>query len=144
VLVSFEAKPQQQIPADIVGWDAEADLAVLRLAQEGTYPYCSLARQDEKPRLGEEVVVLSYPLGEQLGLEITYTRGTVSSLRRWEGMKVIQMDAVVTHGSSGAPLFRASDWRVVGVIHGGVRQDIASGLNFAVSIEEVYRRFAGN
>jgi hypothetical protein len=31
---------------------------------------------------------------------------------------------------------------VIGIIHGGVKQEIASGLNFAVSVEEVYRRFS--
>jgi hypothetical protein len=30
----------------------------------------------------------------------------------------------------------------VGIIHGGVKQDTASGLNFAMPIEEIYRRFA--
>jgi S1-C subfamily serine protease len=65
----------------------------------------------------------------------------VSSLRPREGVALIQLSATVTHGSSGGPLFRSSDWRVIGIIHGGVKQEIASGLNLAVSVEEVYRRF---
>jgi V8-like Glu-specific endopeptidase len=80
-------------------------------------------------------------MGEELGREISYTKGTVSSLREIEGMQLIQTDAVATHGSSGAPVFRLNDWKVIGVVIGGVKQEIASGLNFAVSIQEVYRRF---
>jgi len=118
------------------------DLAVLRVVEGGTFEiWFSLAGEGEAVSLSEEVGVLSYPLGELLGREITYTRGTVSSLR--EGGRIIQLDAVVTHGSSGAPVFRRPDFRVIGVIHGGVKQEIASGLNLAVSVQEVYRRFQG-
>lgn len=141
IFVCFEADSEHQIPAEVVGWDASADLAVLRLTEESNYPYCSLAEPGYTPSLAEEVAVLSYPLGVELGREITYTKGTVSSQRRWEDLIVLQIDAVVTHGSSGAPLFRLSDFCVVGVIHGGVKQEIASGLNFAVSVQEVYKRF---
>jgi V8-like Glu-specific endopeptidase len=66
----------------------------------------------------------------------------VTSLR--EGGRIIQLDAVVTHGSSGAPVFRRSDFRVIGVIHGGVKQELASGLNLAISVQEVYRHFRGH
>jgi V8-like Glu-specific endopeptidase len=118
-------------------------LGVLRLKEGGPFEiYFQLAKEGEIPSLGEEIGVLSYPLGELLGREITYTKGAVSSLRE-EG-RLIQLDAVVTHGSSGAPVFRRSDFRVIGVIHGGVKQEIASGLNLAISIQEVYRKFRGH
>jgi hypothetical protein len=46
-------------------------------------------------------------------------------------------------GVVAPPVFRRPDFRVIGVIHGGVKQEIASGLNLAVSVQEVYRRFQG-
>jgi SpoVK/Ycf46/Vps4 family AAA+-type ATPase len=141
ILASFEIEPEKFIQAQLLGWDKEADLAVLQLSEQNVYPYVLLAEQGHKPSLGEEVGVLGYPMGEELGREISYTKGTVSSLREIEGMQLIQTDAVATHGSSGAPVFRLNDWKVVGVVIGGVKQEIASGLNFAVSIQEVYRRF---
>lgn len=142
IWVSFEAEPGRRLRAKPVGWDGGVDLAVLRVVEGGTFEiWFSLAGEGEAVSLSEEVGVLSYPLGELLGREITYTRGTVSSLR--EGGRIIQLDAVVTHGSSGAPVFRRPDFRVIGVIHGGVKQEIASGLNLAVSVQEVYRRFQG-
>jgi SpoVK/Ycf46/Vps4 family AAA+-type ATPase len=143
IWASFEAEPERKLPAELVGWDAECDLGVLRLKEGGPFEvYFQLAKEGEIPSLGEEIGVLSYPLGELLGREITYTKGAVSSLRE-EG-RLIQLDAVVTHGSSGAPVFRRSDFRVIGVIHGGVKQEIASGLNLAISIQEVYRKFRGH
>jgi S1-C subfamily serine protease len=141
ILASFEIEPEKFIQAQLLGWDKEADLAVLQLSEQNVYPYVLLAEQGHKPSLGEEVGVLGYPMGEELGREISYTKGTVSSLREIEGMQLIQTDAVATHGSSGAPVFRLNDWKVVGVVIGGIKQEIASGLNFAVSIQEVYRRF---
>lgn len=142
IQVSLEANRAQAVPAELVGWDVAADLAVLRLA-ESPYPWIPLAEPGYTPRIGEDVGVLSYPLGEELGLEITYTAGPVGSLRRNEhGAALLQVSAAVTHGSSGGPLFRLADYRVIGIVHGGVKHDIASGLNFAVSVEEIYRRFA--
>ncbi|WP_448591398.1 AAA family ATPase, partial [Thermoflexus hugenholtzii] len=142
IRVSFEAEPERWLRAEPAGWDAEADLAVLRVVEGAPFEsWFPLAGEGEAVPIGEEVGVLSYPLGDLLGREITYTRGTVSSLRG--GGRIIQLDAVVTHGSSGAPVFRRSDFRVIGIIHGGVKQEIASGLNLAISIQEVYRRFQG-
>jgi SpoVK/Ycf46/Vps4 family AAA+-type ATPase len=144
IVASFEAEPEKFIQTQLLGWDKEADLAVLQLSEQKVYPYVLLVEQGYRPSLGEEVGVLSYPLGEELGREITFTKGTVSSLREVEGIELIQTDAVATHGSSGAPVFRLKDWRVVGVVHGGIKQEIASGLNFAVSIQEVYCRFCAS
>ncbi|MBC8232963.1 AAA family ATPase, partial [bacterium] len=143
IQVRLEADTSREVPAELVGWDSKADLAILRLA-DGEYPWIPLAESEYKPKLGDKVVVLGYPLGEELGREITYTDGTVGSLRRVgeEEISIIQISAPVTHGSSGGPLLRSNDFRVIGMIHGGIKQEIASGLNFAISVEEVYRRFA--
>lgn len=137
----LESDPQHPLSAKLVGWDTDADLAVLRL-DPGRYAWVPLCEPGYRPSLREKVMVLSFPLGEELGQEVTYTEGVVSSLRG-EGA-LIQISATVTHGSSGAPLFRCSDQHVIGVIHGGVKQDVASGYNFAVNAALVYRCFDGN
>ncbi len=140
IQVALDSNATAWIDAELVGWHAQADLAVLRLPA-GTYPWVPLAPPETQCQLGDPVRVLSYPLGEQLGRDITLTDGTVSALRQQDGIAIIQISATVTHGSSGAPLFRQPDLRVIGVVHGGVRQEIASGLNFAVHVNEVYRYF---
>lgn len=138
----FETKPEHFIEAQILGWDMYADLAVLQLSEEGVYPYAILAGRGYSPDLGEEIGVLGYPLGDEFGREITFTRGTVNSLKRVKELELVQVDAVATYGSSGAPVFRLNDWRVIGIIQGGFGQEVAPGITFAVSIQEVYRRFS--
>ncbi len=142
IQVALDSAATAWIDAELVGWNATADLAVLRLP-DGRYPWVPLAPPETRCQLGDPVRVLSYPLGEQLGRDITLTDGTVSALRQQDGIAIIQISATVTHGSSGAPLFRQPDLLVIGVVHGGVRQEIASGLNFAVHSNEVYRHFKG-
>jgi len=141
ILVSLEGEPERRFPAELRGWDADCDIAVLQVWLGSFENYFVLAEEGYIPQLGTEVGVLGFPLGDVLGREVTYARGNVGSLR--EGGRLIQLDAVATYGSSGAPVFRLSDFRVIGVIHGGVSQEIASGLNLAVSIQELYRSFRG-
>jgi S1-C subfamily serine protease len=139
--VRLEGNPEQDIAAEVIGWDAAADVAILRLAG-GPYPWLPLAGPEDKVSIGEKVGVFGYPLGQELGMEITYTEGVVGSVRQTGGIGLIQISADVTHGSSGGPLIRLSDLRGIGIIHGGVKHEIASGLNFAMPIAEIYRRFA--
>jgi len=139
--VRLEGNPAQSVAAEVVGWDAAADVAILRLAG-GPYPWLPLAGPEDKVSIGEKVGVFGYPLGQELGVEITYTEGVVGSVRQTGGIGLIQISADVTHGSSGGPLIRLSDLRAIGIIHGGVKHEIASGLNFAMPIAEIYRRFA--
>ena len=139
ILVNFESKPDTKIRAALVGWAQSADLAILKVSEPGEYPYHLLSEAFYEPGMGEEVCVLSYPLGEQLGREVSFTNGTVGSVR--ENGRIIQISASVTHGSSGAPLFRSADYRVIGLIHGGVKQEVASGINFAISTREIHALF---
>ncbi len=141
VEVSFEAGADRWIRAHLLGWDEEVDLAVLRLAEAQRYPCVAMAEAGYRPVLGEEIGVLGYPLGEALGRAITFTKGTVNGLRHLGKVAYIQIDAVAAHGSSGAPVFRLRDLRVIGWIHGGVRPELGAGINLAVSVEEIHRRF---
>ncbi|CAG1020625.1 partial Serine protease Do-like HtrA, partial [Methylococcales bacterium] len=135
--VSFEKDARGTIAAELVGWDQEADMAVLHLAV-GDYKWCELAPIGYTPELGEEVAALGFPLGEQIGREITFSPGSVSSIR--EKGSMIQITTPVTHGSSGGPLFRRSDYRVIGIIQGGIKPELGSSLNLAISIQELYLR----
>ena len=129
---------EKELDAEVVGLDEKADLAILRLPSGLAYPYVSLAEAGYTPSIGQDVVVMGYPLGEQFGQEITFTDGVVSSLRdkNWK----IQISAPVTHGSSGGPVFHKTDMRVIGAIHGGA-QEAGAMMNFACNAQLVYLRF---
>jgi len=104
------------------------DVAALRVGEEGL-PFIPLAAG--RPRVGEEVVVLGYPLGDVIGLDdITVTRGVVSRLLVDQGL--LQFDASVNPGNSGGPVLNGRG-EAVGIVVRRIRG--AAGINFAVLSE---------
>ena len=104
------------------------DVAALRVGEEGL-PFIPLAAG--RPRVGEEVVVLGYPLGDVIGLDdITVTRGVVSRLLVDQGL--LQFDASVNPGNSGGPVLNGRG-EAVGIVVRRIRE--AAGINFAVLSE---------
>lgn len=129
----------KELDAEVIGVDQETDLAVLRLPNGSSYPWIPLAEAGYLPNIDDEIVAIGYPLGKQFGKEVTYVRGTISSLRTESGR--IQIAAPVTHGSSGGPVCLQKDLRVVGAIHGGAANQPGAQMNFATNIQLVYVRF---
>jgi S1-C subfamily serine protease len=111
--------------AEVVAADPESDLAILRVPQTGL---TALPLRRELPRLGEEVLVVGYPLAALLGqTDVTVTRGIVSALRPELG--AIQVDAAMNPGVSGGPVITLQG-EVVGVAVAALRG--TQQVNFAV------------
>lgn len=100
------------------------DVAALRVGEEGL-PSIPLAVG--QPRVGEEILVLGYPLGFE---DLTVTRGIVSRLLVDRGL--LQIDASVNPGNSGGPVVN-SRGEAVGIVRSGIPG--AAGINFAVTSE---------
>lgn len=97
------------------------DVAILKVPGRDL-PTLRIGRSEEM-RIGDEIYVAGYPgsvlnhpfLGEQTALEATFTRGQVSGIRvAVEGSDLLQVDAPLTHGNSGGPVFNAAG-EVVGI-----------------------------
>jgi S1-C subfamily serine protease len=126
----------------LVAWDEKRDLAVLRVSGS-KIPGLPLGDSD-RLRLGEDVVSLGYPWSFQLGFNLTFTKGNVSSTREIEGQKSIQHTATIAPGSSGGPLLDA--WGdVVGINYaqfalgaeGGARVPMAGNINWAIPTNDL-------
>jgi hypothetical protein len=108
----------------LASWtDQPHDLALVKVAGAGAHP---LLLAQDWPAVGDDI----YVAGNPEGLEGTFSRGIVSSLRKGEGL--IQFDASISPGSSGGPVVDTQG-RVVGVTVASVRQ--GQNLNFAVPFQ---------
>lgn len=118
--------------AELVGSDAQSDLAVLKIDAENL-PCVTFADSDELV-IGEEICVIGNPLGPQFAYSLT--DGIVSGLNRsvssdGYAMSLIQVSAAVNSGNSGGPLFN-SRGQVIGVVNMKI-----SGNGSAVSVDNM-------
>lgn len=126
--------------AQVLALDHESDLALCCVEDRNGSPDWLLpVGSDETPGLGNELGLLGYPLGVDLGMSVTYSQGIVNSLRKSQGVSVLQIDVGAAPGSSGGPVFRRSDGRVVGVLTSGLNfADRGMLINFAVDIRTLW------
>ncbi|BBX31091.1 peptidase S1 and S6, chymotrypsin/Hap [Mycolicibacterium mageritense DSM 44476 = CIP 104973] len=133
------------VPAHLVGRDKKTDLAVLKVDNVDNLTVARMG-DSEKLRVGEEVIAAGAPLG----LRSTVTHGIISALHRpvplsGDGSDTdtvidgVQTDASINHGNSGGPLINM-DSEVIGINTAGKSlSDSASGLGFAIPVNEVKR-----
>lgn len=126
-----------EMPAEVVGTDAFADLAVLRVAARDlpAIPFGD-ARQ---LRVGQWVLAVGSPL--QQTLSNTVTAGIISALGRSQGINMIenfiQTDAAINPGNSGGPLVNLAG-QLVGVNTAIVtRSGGFQGIGFAIPVDIV-------
>ena len=127
------------------------DVAILKIQNGHHFPVLSFSR-DSTIRIGTQVFVLGYPepatsntfLATEAGIEPTLTSGIVSAVKKSiGGWPVIQMDAMISHGSSGSPVCNDKG-EVIGLAtFGSLEQgtsSLVSGFNFAIPLS-VIREF---
>jgi S1-C subfamily serine protease len=80
---------------------------------------------------GQRVYAIGSPLGEKF--QGTVSSGVVSADRVFNGLRYIQSDTVVSHGSSGGPLLDETG-AVIGITDLGIPNDGPAGLNLFTPI----------
>ena len=128
----------KEVDAEVIGSDADADLALLRVPGKGR-PFLPLAEQDDS-MIGETVIAIGNPLG----LESTVTVGVLSARDRTvmspSTRRVytdfLQTDASINPGNSGGGLVDL-DGRLIG-INTAIIGD-AQGIGFAIPAKRVRR-----
>jgi 2-alkenal reductase len=135
-----------RIEAEIVGWDGYDDVALLRVDPKAHALEPVPLGDSSRARAGDPVAAMGSPFGN----EDSITVGVVSAIRRsidslvsiYRVVDAIQIDAPITHGNSGGPLFDARG-RVIG-INAQIRSDSgnAEGVGFAIPINAAKRSMA--
>lgn len=121
------------------------DIAVLKLEDVKDLPTLPVSR-DSIVNIGEKILVYGYPepatsnifLAGESTSEPTLTSGVVSAIKQSVGgWSVIQMDAIISHGSSGSPVCNDRG-EVIGLAtFGSLEQNtgsLVSGYNFAIPV----------
>ena len=133
---------EQEYDAELVGYDANNDIALLKIDAQGL-PYVTVGSSDELA-VGDQVAAVGNPLGE---LTSTLTVGYISAKDRiittdGTAINMLQTDAAINSGNSGGPLFNMKG-EVVGITtakYSGTSSSGASieGIGFAIPIDDVY------
>ena len=121
--------------AEVVGTDAESDLAVLKVDRGEPFPFVQFG-DSAQARPGDWVVAIGNPFG----LGGTVTSGIVSAIQRTTGQggaydRFIQTDASINRGNSGGPLFDMQG-NVIGINNAIFSPSGGSvGIGFAIPAE---------
>ena len=127
--------------ASIVGFEADNDVAVLKIEAENLSAITP--GDSDYMAVGDTVYAVGNPLGE---LEYTMTGGMVSALDRdistydsstgsYTSINMFQIDAAVNSGNSGGPVYDLQG-QVIGIVTAKYSDTGVEGLGFAVPIND--------
>ena len=140
--VYIQFADRNQVPAQVVGFDPFADVALLKVEPDGLDLDPIELGSDESVAIGEPVAAIGSPFGEEQSLStgiVSATDRSIQSLTEFQIDGAIQTDASINPGNSGGPLLDG-DGNVV-----GINQQINTtsggneGVGYAVPIDLVKR-----
>jgi S1-C subfamily serine protease len=115
-------------PAELIEFDLKNDLAILK-ADIKVKPFAI----GEEPFPGEEIIVIGSPHGYENNISTGTVGGLDREIYRYEGAPTYMfVDAAVFPGSSGGPVIRAIDGKVIGVMTLIISTSGEYGLNAAL------------
>lgn len=130
---------ETEYTAEIIGADADSDLAVLKIDAENLCA-AEFGNSDELI-MGSKAVAIGYPMG----LGLSTSEGIISGLNRElsveltsggsASMTLIQTDAAINPGNSGGPLINEYG-QVVGITSSKLASSSIEGLGFAIPITD--------
>jgi S1-C subfamily serine protease len=138
--VYVEFADGNQVEAEIVGADPNADIALLKIDPEGLKLRPLPLGESSSVEVGEPVAAIGSPFGEKQSLSVGVISAidrSIDSLTSFDIAGAFQTDAAINPGNSGGPLVDG-EGRVI-----GVNQQIKStsgggeGVGFAVPVDAV-------
>ena len=110
---------------EIINDDSELDLSITTTSLKDTTPIPP--GDSELIKVGEDIIAIGNPAG----LEGTISKGIISGIRKANDIKVIQITASISPGSSGGPVLDSSG-KVIGIATAYL--DLGQNLNFAMPV----------
>jgi S1-C subfamily serine protease len=134
-----------RVPAEIVGHDPNADVALLKVEPSGLELTPLQLGRSSGLQVGEPVAAIGSPFGEEQSLSVGVVSAldrNIQSLTRFGIGDAIQTDAAINPGNSGGPLLDAHG-RVIG-INAQIKSQSGGGegVGFAVPVDAVRRSLA--
>ncbi|RVQ67208.1 Do family serine endopeptidase [Croceicoccus ponticola] len=121
--------------AELVGTDAQSDLAVLKIKRSKPFPFVNFG-DSRQARVGDWIIAIGNPFG----LGGTVTSGIISAVYRATGGggaydRYLQTDAAINRGNSGGPMFDMQG-NVIGINNAIFSPTGGSvGIGFAIPAE---------
>jgi S1-C subfamily serine protease len=140
--VFVEFADGNRVPAEIVGDDPNADVALLKIDPAGLELTPLELGDSAGLEVGEPVAAIGSPFGENQSLSIGVISAVdrnIESLTRFQIGNAIQTDAAINPGNSGGPLLDARG-RVIG-INAQIKSESGGGegVGFAIPVDTVER-----
>ena len=140
ILNSGDRATEMKMPGEVLGVDRVSDLALLRALptaeQRAKLPKPLDVKTSKRLFETQRLFVVGFPLGEQLGKEITFSDSSVGSLRKDENghLNRVQVNGGMHSGNSGGPVIDLAG-NIVGVAVSGLR---GTTINFAIPGDHVH------
>jgi S1-C subfamily serine protease len=143
--VYVEFADGNQVPAEVRGYDPDADIALLQVDPTGLTLRPLPLGSSADVEVGTPVAAIGSPFGERQSLSVGVVSAvdrSISSLTAFQIAGAIQTDAAINPGNSGGPLVDGAG-RVIGV-NQQIRTDSGAGegVGFAVPVDVVKRSLA--
>lgn len=135
-------KNKDKLSAKVLSTDKQYDLAIVKVEVPAPVPTVALG-DSESVQAGQLIAVTGYPqpslmVWMGMALDSSTSRGSINGIRfggdvhTFLGDTSLQIDAPVTHGNSGGPMFSVENGEVLGVLSSGIAG--AGNVTFAIPI----------
>ena len=123
------------------------DFAILQLNSLPDGAKCFHFDVDTPREPATYIQIAGFPMGTQVSDSMLLTQGVISNtesncrITNTRGVSrtfdAIRTQAGATHGSSGGPVMLANNWKVIGILHGGMNEDGFS-MNIVSDIRQLF------
>lgn len=136
--VTVTTSDEKEYTAEIIGFDSNTDLAVLKIDANGLT--AAEIGSSQNIAMGDKAITLGYPLG----LGLSASDGIISGLDKemtvevtggTATMTLIQTDAAINFGNSGGPLLNDRG-QVIGITSSKLVSSSVDGVGFAIPITD--------